>query len=336
LNKDGLYSAHVTAGCLAQAALHEGIDQQALARGYGKAVTWLATDNRFGRLVFGLSRVAFTTPVVSRIVYQAFATEYKMREERKRPLSAVLWKIASGTVDYGEVLREMFGVAVLRSLLLGAVVTLRNVACEAFFGLKWGEYGRYPTVVLKERREAVKQALTSSLGIDLAGSPDFERMYVIKIRGSAEEIMKELAKFGRPDARFLNLRFLKVRQIQGEPNQIGSVIRYQIPLPLIRSGAELRLTKVVGSETLLYQFDEQLAHHGKLIIHIGPTNDRNSRLSIYTAFDYKRGKSLSGRILWGSAKWMFPEFAHDVVWNHAVCTIKEDVERKRPRLDPGT
>jgi hypothetical protein len=24
----------------------------------------------------------------------------------------------------------------------------------------------------------------------------------------------------------------------------------------------------------------------------------------------------------------FPEFVHDVVWNHALCTIKEEVERK--------
>jgi hypothetical protein len=25
---------------------------------------------------------------------------------------------------------------------------------------------------------------------------------------------------------------------------------------------------------------------------------------------------------------LFPEFVHDIVWNHALCTIKEDVERK--------
>ncbi len=87
LNKDGLYSAHATASRLAQTVLHEGIDKQALARGYGKTVKWLVADNRFGRMVFAASRVAFTMPVVSRIVYQAFATEYKVRDERSRPLS---------------------------------------------------------------------------------------------------------------------------------------------------------------------------------------------------------------------------------------------------------
>jgi hypothetical protein len=63
--------------------------------------------------------------------------------------------------------------------------------------------------------------------MELGKSPDFERMYAIKIRGSEEEIMEELAKFGQPNARFLKLRFVDMRQIQGTPNQVGSVIRYR-------------------------------------------------------------------------------------------------------------
>jgi hypothetical protein len=326
LNKDGLFSAHATASQLAQTVLHEGVDKRALARGYGKAVKWLAADNRFGRIVFGMSRVAFTRPVISRIVYQAFATECKVRDERRRPLSVVLWKIASGTADYREAFREMCGYDVLRSILVGAAVTLRNVAFEVLFDLKWGEYGRYPTLVLKEKREALKEYLASGLGMELGKSPDFERMYVIKIRGSEEEIMEELAKFGQPNARFVNLRFVDIRQIQGVPNQVGSVIRYRIPF--VGLGAQLRLTKRVGLETLLYQVDERLVDHGKLIFNVAPTKDANSRLSIYTAFDYKRGKGFAGRVIWEGARLLFPGFVHDIVWNHALCTIKEEVERK--------
>ena len=74
-----------------------------------------------------------------------------MRDEGRRPLSGVLWKIASGTADYREVLREMCGFGVLQSIFVGAALTLRNVAFESLFGLKWGDYGRYPTVVLKEK-----------------------------------------------------------------------------------------------------------------------------------------------------------------------------------------
>ena len=326
MNKDGLFSAHVTASRLAQTVLHDGIDKQALARGYGKAVKWLAADNRFGRMVFGVSRLAFTRPVVSRIMYQAFATECKVRDESSRPLGVVLWKIASGTADYREVLREMCGYGVLRSLLLGAAVTLRNVAFEVVFGLKWGEHGRYPTVVLKEEREALKVLLASSLGMELGESPGFERMYVIKIRGSEEEIMDELAKFGHPSAGFPNLRFVKVRQIQGLPNQVGSVIRYRVPL--VGFGAELRLIKRAGFKTLLYQLDERLADNGKFIFNVAPTKHGNSTLSIYAAFDYKRGKGFANRLLWEGIRVLFPGFVHDVVWNHTLCTIKEEVERK--------
>jgi hypothetical protein len=330
LNKDGLFSAHVTANRLAQTVLHDGIDKQALAKGYGKAIKWLATDNRFGRIVFGTSRVAFTTPVLSRIAYQAFAIECKVRDERSRPLSSVLWKIASGTADYREVFREMCSYGVLRSVLVGAAVTLRNMTIEVLLGLKWGEYGRYPTFVRKEKREALKEVMASSLGMELGKSPDFERIYAISIRGSKEEILQELAKFGQPKAMFLKLRLVEVRQIQGAPNQVGSVIRYRVPL--LGLGAELRLTKRVGFETLLYQVEERVAENGKLIFNVVPTTDGNSRLSIYAAFDYKRGKSFASRALWGGIKVLFPEFLHDVAWDHALCTLKELVEE--PRRDP--
>jgi flavin-dependent dehydrogenase len=326
LNKDGLYSAHATASRLAETVLQEGIDKQALARGYGETVKWLVADNRFGRTVFTLSRIAFTMPVVSRIVYQGFATEYKVRDERSRPVNAVLWKIASGTADYREVLLEMCGYDVLRSIFAGALVTLRNVAFEFLLGLKWGEFGRYPTVVLKEKRELLKGQLASGLGINLGKSPDFERMYAIKIRGSEEEIMEELAKFGQPHARFVRLRFINIRQVHGEPNEAGSMIGYTIPF--VRLGAQLRLTKRVGLETLLYQADERLVDHATLIFNVTPTKDGNRRLSIYTAFDYKTGEGLASRMMWKSARILFPEFVHDVVWNHALCTIKEEVERK--------
>jgi hypothetical protein len=221
----------------------------------------------------------------------------------------------------------MCGLGVLRSIVVGAAVTLRNVAVESLFGLKWGEYGRYPTVVLKEKREALKSRLALSLGMELGAMPDFERMYVIKIRGSGQEIMDQLARFGDSDSHFLDLRLIEVRRIQGEPNEVGSVVRYRVPLAGF--SAHLRLSRRVGTETLLYQVDGRFADHGKLIFNVAPAKDGNSRFSIYAAFDYKKGRSFAGRVLWGVARVLFPGFVHDVVWNHALCTIKEEVERKR-------
>jgi hypothetical protein len=181
-------------------------------------------------------------------------------------------------------------------------------------------------VVLKEKREVVKKDLAAGLGIELGDSPDFERMYVIKIRGSEEEIMEEIAKLGQPSARFVKLRFISIRQVEGVPNQVGSVIRYRVPF--VGLGANLRLTKRVGFDTLLYQVDDRLVDHAKLIFNVAPTKDGNRRLAIYTAFDYKRGKGFASRMVWGGVRLLFPGFVHDVVWNHALCTIKEDVERR--------
>jgi hypothetical protein len=272
--------------------------------------------------------------LVSRIVYQAFATECKVREQRSRPLSKVLWKIASGTADYQEVLHDMCGYGVLRSVLVGAAVTLRNLAFEGLFGLKWGEYGRYPTVVLREKREVLKRELESSLGEEVGGSADFERMYTIKIRSSEQEIMEDLAQFGQPAARFANLRFVNVLQIHGVPNQVGSVIRYRVPFFGLSS--EMQLTKRIGFETLLYQADERLVDCGKLIFNVAPTKDGNRRLAIYTSFQYKKGKGPVSRLIWNGVRFLFPEFVHDIVWNHALCTIKEEVERKHGQaLSPG-
>jgi hypothetical protein len=151
-------------------------------------------------------------------------------------------------------------------------------------------------------------------------------MYVIKVRGTGEEIMAEMAKFGQPQARFVRPRFLDIRQVEGAPNQIGSVIRYKVPF--VGLGAKMRLTKRVGFETLLYQVDERLVEHAQLIFNVTPTKDGNRRLSVYAAFDYKQGKGLASRMMWKGARLLFPEFVHDVVWNHALCTIKEEVERK--------
>jgi hypothetical protein len=271
-----------------------------------------------------VSRLAFKHSAIGRVMYQAFATEYKVRDENRRPFASVLWKIASGTADYREVLRDMCSPRVLGSILSGAAATIRNVLFEAVTGLKWGRYGRYPTVVLKERRAIVKQRIAWTLGTPLGVLPEFEKMYVIKIRGSREEILQALGKFGDPAARFLTLRFIEVRRISGAPNETGSVIRYRIPLLGLSTEMELAAR---GLDGLVYRVDKRFSNNGVLIFSIGNTRDGNHKLTVYAAFDYKKGDGLAGRMFWRGVRMLFPAFAHDVVWNHALCTIKEEVER---------
>ena len=333
LNKDGLYSAYITAEKLAKAVLDQGVDERALKRGYGKAIGRLANDNLYGRAVYAISRTAFTLPLLSRVAYQAFATEYKVHRQGDRPLSRMLWKIASGTADYGEVLGEMLSWGVLRSVLSGAGITLRNVAVELLVGLKWGKFGRYPAVVPVERREALKEEIAWQLGMDLGPAQGFERMYAIKIRGTDTEIMEQLAKYGKSDARFLQLRFVHARQTRGTPNQPGSVIEYRFPL--LGLSAELTLARRVRNETLFYAADDGLVDAGRLIFSISPLGDGNRRLAIYAAFDYKKGTNLASRLFWKTGHLLFPEFVHDVVWNHALCTIKDEVEQRHGQPDFG-
>jgi len=84
----------------------------------------------------------------------------------------------------------------------------------------------------------------------------------------------------------------------------------------------------LASRPCCYQLGERLADHGKFIFNVTPTKGGNSSLSIYAAFDYKKGNDVAGRVLWEGARLLFPGFVHDVVWNHALCTIKEEVEQK--------
>ncbi|TET88900.1 MAG: hypothetical protein E3J46_04140 [Desulfobacteraceae bacterium] len=117
-------------------------------------------------------------------------------------------------------LRDMFSYCILRSVIIGGLlVTLRNILTELLFGLKWGEYGRYPTVILKEKRDYFKASISSSLGTALDESSDFERMYAIKIKASKRRIFEELGKFGDDRRSYLWLRFVEIMRTSGLPNQ---------------------------------------------------------------------------------------------------------------------
>lgn len=325
LYKDVLYPAYLTASRLAHIVLREGTDKKTLARVYGKTVKWLSWDNRFGRLVFRIMQLTFSNPLLSRIVYQAFATELKIRHKSQRPLAEVLWKIASAGADYGEILGGMLNYRFLRSVIIGGLlVTFRNILTELLLGLKWGEYGRYPTVILKEKRDHLKAIISSSLGTVLDESPDFERMYAIKVKASKRRIFEELGKFGDDRRRYLWLRFVEIMRTSGLPNQSDSTIRYKsnlLPIAL-----DMHLKRVVPEEVLFYEVSEKLVDRGKLIFEINPTKDGNNRLVIYTAFDFKRGRGVGTKILLGFFRLFFPAFVHDIVWNHALCTIKQEAE----------
>ena len=272
-------------------------------------------------------RLAFGNPLLRRTVYQAFATELKIRDKSQRPVGEVLWKIAGADADYREILGDIFHYRFVRSWIVGGLlITLRNILTEFLLGLKWGEYGRYPTVILKEKRDRLKADISSSLGTVLDESPDFERMYAMKVKASRRRIFEELGKFGDDRRSYLRLRFVDIVRTSGLPNQPDSTIRYKSNL--LPATLDMNLKRVVPEELLSYEVSEKLVDRGKLVFEITPTQDGNSRLVIYTAFDFKRGRRVGSRIFWGLFRLFFPSFVHDIVWNHALCTIKQEAERE--------
>ncbi len=326
LYRDGLFSAFVSARTLAQTVIHRGVDKKSLSQGYDGVIQWLETDNRYARCVMALAHAALKSPVLSRILYQAFATEMKCQEKEKWYLGQVLLNLGSCSKDYVDIFFELIKAPVLFSLSRGGIKTVRNKLTELFFGLKWENHGRYPTVIIKEKRGYFKSAIAEPLGITLDLSPGMERMYAIKIRAPSRIIFEELGRFGAPGARFLNLRFLDVRRISGRANEAGAVVRYSLKGLPVRM--DIRLSRSIPGRSLFYEPSELFSKNGKLIFDIAPTKDGNNRLVIYTAFDFKQGKGFFDRLFWRVFKGIFPDYAHDVVWNHAICMIKMEAEKR--------
>jgi hypothetical protein len=98
---------------------------------------------------------------------------------------------------------------------------------------------------------------------------------------------------------------------------------------------DIRLARRVPGRSLLYEPEDLFTTRGKLIFDVTPTRDGNHRLAIYTAFDFRRGRGFWGRVGWNLLKFLFPDYAHDVVWNHAVCCIKGEVERRAGKVGPS-
>lgn len=324
LYRDGLYSAFISAKTVAKTVIYTGVDKESLTRINHGMMTWLKTDNQYCRIVFGLIQTILKSGLLSRIFYQTFASEMKFHKKETWPLGQILWKIGSGSADYVDVFKSLFSFQVFRSFMTGGFKTVRNILTELFFGLVWGPYGRYPTVILKEKRASIKQSIQAPLGITLDDAPQMERMYAIKIRASSKAIFEELGKFGEKNAQFLRLRFVDVKRIQGTCNQVGAVVRYRLKIVPISMG--IRLVRCIPNQALLYEPEELFTKNGILIFDISPTKDGNNRLVIYTAFDFKKGNTLLGKFMFKLLRYFFPDYAHDVVWNHAVCSIKAQVE----------
>jgi hypothetical protein len=277
-------------------------------------------------VVFFLSRLVFSHPVLSRIVYQALLTERKTKPKDKRPLANVLWRIASGDDSYRRILAAMLRPATVWLLLAGgALATLRNYLTERLFGLDWADIGRYPTGVPREHVEKKRREIGEVLGIPpFEHPPDIERMYSIRIKADEATILHQLGKFGDADREYFKPRMVRVHRTSGAANEPGSTIRYDV-FPRWLSFS-IVLEKVVAARYLLYRVRDGFPQGGILAFDIDRKRAGGGYLTIYVAFNLPRGKNPFTRPAWHLFRRLFPGFVHEVLWNQALCKLKHLAE----------
>jgi len=326
LCKDGIYSAYLTATALVNSVLDVGIDRRSLRRSYLPVIRDLNVDNRFGAIVFLLNRITFSRPTLSRCLYQAIITEVKTKPKGDRRLSDALWRIASGDDTYRSILLSMLHPVSIKRIVIGGVfVTIRNYMTELVFGLKWHGFGRYPTGVPRENVVDKRRELLGVLGREPPPRPpQFEKLYSIEIRSSETKIWEQLGRFGSEDQEYFAPRLIKVRRISGEPNRVGSTIRYDVFIS--RLSFCMVLEKVVPERYLVYRVQDGFAQGGIFVFDIDRRENGVCLLSIYVAFDFPRSNGLLKKVAWHLFRLCFPAFPHDVAWNHALCKLKDVVE----------
>lgn len=326
LYKDGILSANNTARALVDCIFNYGIDSRSLKQGYLPIVNAVQRDNRIGKIVFVLNRIAFSDPVLSRILYQAVVTERKSRRSGERHLEELLWKIASGDDSYAHILSCMTSFRAIRAIVVGgALVTVRNYATELFFGLKWREVGRFPTGVYREIVEAKRKEYADVLGYTcLSDQMDFERMYSIKIKSTRGRILEALGLFGEDGMEYFKPRIVKVHKVRGEKNEEGKIIRYETPFPFL--SFSIILESFLNNEYILYRVHDGFAKGGLLIFDVKDEKEGVCSLSIYVAFNFPRGDQLLTKVYWWIFRHIFPQYVHDVLWNHSLCEFKDIVE----------
>ena len=77
---------------------------------------------------------------------------------------------------------------------------------------------------------------------------------------------------------------------------------------------------------LLYRVIDGFAKDGILAFDIDRRTVGGSVLTIYVAFSFPKGGNPVTSLGWRIFGFLFPEFLHDVVWNHSLCKLKSLAE----------
>jgi hypothetical protein len=317
--KDGMLAAYDMAADLAKAVVDTGVDARSLAAAYGPTINRFRRDNRFASLIFFLYRWIFTSTTWSRIIYQTYANERKSIHASYRNFERIIWSISSGDEDYEQIAKAMLRPSTLWRILSGGVlVTIRNWLTERAFGLSWADVGRFPVAVPRETLDARREQLLEGR------SHEFECIYSIQLRTSAEVARRFVGQLGESARPYLHPRGVQIERVRGEPLRAGCMIHYRV-----FAGA---LSYYVVQEdsgnknVIFYRVLGSFADQGSFIFLIEPESAASCVLTVYLAFDYERGTSAGDRLFWWAFRSLFPSHVHDVLWNHALCEFKQAAE----------
>ncbi|MBK7628738.1 MAG: hypothetical protein IPJ16_16340 [Bacteroidales bacterium] len=322
LYKDGIGSAYEISVKIAEVILSGGIDKKSLKAGYISVIRKYKINNKLGKLVFIFIRVCFNNSLFSRIIYQAVITERKTQARKNRKLEKILWNIASGEDNYRNIILNMYHPFALWSIIYGGFfITLRNSFTELVFGLKWGNFSRLTTGVAKELfEEKTERIINEFWNSKEIKSLDFKSMYTIRISSPKDKIFSELGKFGDNGRKYFNPRFIKVSRISGEPNEPGSIIRYNIFLKPL--SFNLRLVNAIPGQSIRYEILDGFGRGGILLFEIDGFKKENKEINGEQLLSIFVGFNFSSQFL----KIIFPSFMHDVLWNHSLCKLKSEIE----------
>lgn len=319
--KDGILSAFIMARKLAETALEVGVDDESLHNGYGPVLASFRRDNVYATIIFSLYRILFVNPYLSRIIYQTYVSEKKRKPANEGNFSWILWAIASGDAAYRRIAWKMLRpVTLLQIFTSGFLVTMKSNFWEYFFGLNWKNLGRFPVAVSMD-------VLQSSRRMLLAGiQHEREFMYRINVRADPGTVLEHLKLLGEPERPYLNPRWVEIRRRSGKPLAPGSIIGYRVFGGLINFA--IKQLASADSFVVRHQVIGGFSHNGEFIFHIEPLSGNRTNLTVLLVFNYPKGSSLLEKLFWYGFRLLFPDFIHEVLWNHALCEFKQSIENR--------
>ncbi len=323
--KDGILSAHSMARSLASTLINDGVDNNSLRRGYGRTLNRFKRDNRYATIIFALYRVFFTNSFLSRVLYQTYSSEQKSQPARNRHFEQLLWAISSGDESYRRILWWMIRPRTLWQIFkTGFIATLRSSFWETFFGLRWKGLGRYPVVV---KREQVLEMLA-----ELPAIPARRRIYLygIDVKRGPNKLLKVLHQFGEENRSFLTPRMVDIRRRQGAFLDEDVVIDYRIFGGLIR----FSIAQIASGDPHIIHLKVRggFSHDGDFLFKVENSGEEHSRLSVLLSFDYPTGGNPVEAVFWKLFSLLFPQSIHEIIWNHALCELKQAAEQIDPDI----